>query len=296
MGLQQLGEATYLLKGSPSTLFYKSQDKVYIVDPGHGKKRVKQLEKAVRELGGEPVAIVTHFHSDHLAVLYQGFEPRRVLAPRLDLPMIWNGRMRLHYTFGYPFNGDEEYLLFKAGSVPGAEELDESIVAPLEIVALPGHTPGQIGVLTPDGVLYAADSIFGSKVLDTYAVPYHADPCTARATLEEIRTIAPKLSFLVPSHGPVVSGQDIEAMIDANIKRIDDAWSTIRAILEEKGRATVGELAHELIRKYGSEGSETKPGLAILVETAVRGFLGCNGSLVEPVVTEHGVSWRLSRG
>ncbi len=290
MGLQKLGGATYLLKGSPSTLFYKSGGTIYIIDPGHGKKRVKQLEKAVKELGGEPIAILTHFHSDHLATLYQGFKPKRVLAPRLDLPMVWNGRMRLHYTFGYPFNGSEDYLLFKADSVDNAVELDTAEVDPLEIVELPGHTPGQIGVATPDRILYAADSIFGNRVLDTYAVPYHADPCMARRTLEELRSMAPRLEALVPSHGPVATGYEITEMIEANIKRLDDAWNSIRELLEEKGQATVGELAYHLIQRYSSQ---AKPGLAILVETAVRGFLGCHGDIVEPVVGERGIAWKL---
>ncbi|WP_062661432.1 MBL fold metallo-hydrolase [Aeropyrum camini] len=75
MSLLTLAGDTMLLKGSPSTLLYKHGDTVFLVDPGHGKKRAKQLSKAVEKLGGEAVAIVTHFHSDHFSTLYQASNP-----------------------------------------------------------------------------------------------------------------------------------------------------------------------------------------------------------------------------
>ncbi|GBF08302.1 conserved hypothetical protein [Aeropyrum pernix] len=291
MSLTTLAGDTLLLKGSPSTLFYKHDRTLFIVDPGHGRKRAKQISKAAEKLGGEAVVIVTHFHSDHLSTLYQGFQPSTALAPVKDLPMVQDRVMRLHYTFGYPFTGAEDYLLFKAEDVVNVEPLEAERVKPLRLVPLPGHTPGQTGVETPDGVLYAADSIFGERVLQTYAVPYHSNPCQALETLTRLHDMVNRLEVIVPSHGKPVKGEEAERLLEMNIERLEDAWT---ALTEELSRApaSVGLLASKLMKRYGAEATPT---LAILVETAVRGYIGCHGAELEPILESGVVKWRVRK-
>ncbi|WP_156315738.1 hypothetical protein [Aeropyrum camini] len=205
--------------------------------------------------------------------------------------MVRYSTMRLHYTFGYPFTGAEDYLLFKAKDVDNVEPLEAERIKPLRLVPLPGHTPGQTGVETPDGVLYAADSIFGERVLQAYAVPYHSNPCQALETLTSLQDMVNRLEVIVPSHGKPVKGEEAQRLLEMNIERLEDAWA---ALMEELSRAPapVGLLASKLMKRYGAEATPT---LAILVETAVRGYIGCHGAELEPILESGMVKWRVRR-
>lgn len=281
-----------LLRGSPATLIVPSEDGVVIVDPGHGRKRAKQLARIAADLGGLQAVLLTHFHTDHLAVLYDGLDNARAYAPPLDLPGVLVAVERTRATFGYPFRGGEDFLLFEARGVQ-AEPLPLRLPGGLVAVSLPGHTAGHTGYIAPGGVVYAGDAVFGPRVLDSYAVPYHADPCLALESLDRLASMSWGDQWLVPSHGPAVRGREAEDMIEANISRVKEAWSVIEGELG-RGERTPGELAAAISARL-LRGGGAKPGLLMLVETAVRGYLGCRGGEVEPLVTPRGIAFRLRR-
>ena len=292
MPLIELASGSLLLKGSPSTLFHVDGDTVYIIDPGHGRKRAKQIRKEVEKLkASRVVAVVTHYHSDHIAGLAEGLDVDEVIAPSRDAPAIRDPLLRTSITFGLPLRSGDPLLLFKAPSV----RVDTTIepggrIGGLEILDLSGHTPGQIGVLTPSGVLYAADSLFGPRVLDTYGVPYHLDPCMAADSLRRLLDMIDGVEALVPSHGPVARGEEARRLVEANLARVEEAWDRLLGILREP--ASIGEAAAALARHYGVEAT---PGLLLLLETAVRGYIACRRSEVEAVTSDRGVLWRASR-
>ncbi|MGI5838539.1 MAG: MBL fold metallo-hydrolase [bacterium] len=87
----------------------------------------------------------------------------------------------------------------------------------LEVVDLAGHAPGQIGVATPDGVLYTADAYFAVDILEKYFVPYFADIGGTRATLE--RLAATDYDYYLPCHGQLAT--EIAAVLAANTERLD---------------------------------------------------------------------------
>ena len=280
----------YLLKGSPGTLVVPGDPPV-VVDPGHGRKRVKQLRRLLEEAAGgrDPVVVLTHHHSDHLALLYQGFEPPLVLAPQLDLPMVWDPLERTRATFGIPMDSGP-LLLFDARGVPGARPLEEYKGGlPVEPLATPGHTAGHTAYIAEGGIVYAGDSLFGPRVLDNYAVPYHAYPCRALESLDKLAGLAGDHT-LVPGHGPPARGRDAEELVEANRRRIMEAKRLVEEALREP--RTPGSLAVELAKRYARDPG--RPGLLLLVETAVRGYLGCMADRLEAIVTGEGVAYRLS--
>jgi len=293
--LERIDGSTFLLRGSPQALLYLEGDTrvLYVVDPGQGGGRVKALARAVRELAPERVvAVVTHFHSDHLEVLSRGrpsFD--EVLVPRGDEAGAADPRARLAMTFGYPLEpGDYELfsLPFPAPRVEytGVYEPGQR-VGPLETLPLPGHTPGHAGVATPDGVLYAGDAIFGTRVLERYALPYHRDPCTALESLDSIAGYSPNV--LVPGHGPPVKGQEALELVNLNKARIAGMLESVEAAIGE-GPATVGEV---LAAAAGGVDASTPPGLAMLLEQTVRGALAClaRRGRAKPVATARGLGW-----
>ena len=105
------------------------------------------------------------------------------------------------------------------GSYPGTETRPDRTfqagerVGSLEVIAAPGHTPGQIALLdTHDRTLLCADAFSTLGGVATSAKPNPRFPLpgmatwhrpTALATARELRTLEP--GRLAPGHGPVVA-------------------------------------------------------------------------------------------
>jgi len=293
--LEKLGEKTYLLKGSPSTILYIG-DYLYIVDPGHGKKRAKQIRKIISEVGKEVRIIVTHYHSDHLENIPKILENNtidiKIISSKSDKPGIEDSTYRVGLTFGYPIENIEELLLFKAPSVKVDETIQSSRYGELEIIPLPGHTPGQIGVITPDNVFYAADSIFGSKVLSSYVIPYHRNPCQALETLKYMYNFINNGFILVPGHGPIMRGSMASQLIRENIESLERLLKNIQDFL----RARPSEF-RDILENIVSGRSIGSPGLYMLVENSLRGALSClyERELIKIKIINNKMVWLTNR-
>ena len=280
---------TYHVRGSPSSLAFVAGDTVYLVDPGHGGGKIKSITRLLRDLGAtQAVAIITHYHSDHLeAVARRPSLYSRVVASSRDKPGVEDPLIRVAMTFGYPVHPDSPFLPFKAPPV----RVDEAInpgesVGPLRTLPLPGHTPGQIGVITPDRVLYAADAVFGQMVLQRYPLPYHLDPCTALESLERIRM--EDWDVLVPGHGPVLQREEALRLVEENEE-------AVRRLLEKvKELAARGATSEEITRTLVAGRAPESPGMYMLLEQTVRGSLSClaRQGLVEPSAGQEGLIWR----
>lgn len=267
--LQQVEGDTYLLRGSPSTLFYEDEQQLYMIDPGHGGKRVKQLRKIARKVNKPVTIILTHYHSDHVEILSRNLDFQyKVVSSILDRPGIEYAEYRIGMTFGVPLESWQEALMFKAPPV----KVDETIecgehIGPLKTVHLPGHTPGQIGILTPDKVFYAADAVFGERVLEKYLVPYHRNPCQALATLEKLREL--DYEILVPGHGPVVERSQALDLVNINIEALRDF---LDELLDE---AAEGKSFQEILETILDGRTARSSGEYILVEQSIRSGLIC---------------------
>jgi len=89
----------------------------------------------------------------------------------------------------------------------------------VELVLLPGHTPGHVGVLDPEtGVLVAADAILGASVPDAsgapLAPPLYVGADAYRATVARIRALAPTL--LLTAHYAPMHEEEAGAFVDAS--------------------------------------------------------------------------------
>ncbi len=268
---------TLILRGSPSTLIASCGGEVYVVDPGHGRKRAKQVRREILKHGPSRVTfLVTHFHSDHYTSLAEGLldsleAPVAVAAPRVDAPALRDPLLRVTLTFGYPLPGDSGLLTYDPLPVRVDSEIDPPTrIGPFEVVPLPGHTPGQVGVVAPDGTLYAADSLFGERVLARFGAPYHFDPCRALETLHWIRDNLDRYEAIQPSHGPLTRAAEAEALVDANIDAVSRLLTHAREALEK--RYTLDEATRHVAKSMGAPGD---PGLLLLIQATVRGALAC---------------------
>lgn len=285
--LKGLGGDTYILPGSPATLFFKFENGYYVIDPGSTEDRRGDIEAQ----GKIKALLLTHSHSDHVLAARGLRSELGTFAPLYETPFIESPELREATTFGGYAPWD---LIFHVEAVP--VQVDHAFRLPfkldeIEAIALPGHTFGQVGYLTDSGVLYAADSFFGDKLLRSVVVPYFLDYETAMNTLEWLRDHARDFEKLVPSHGPVVEGRRAIELLELNMKVLESLKE--RVISELKRELSVEELAARILV---SGGAELTTGSIILSAVTIRSLLSrlLERGLVEVRPSEKGLLWRSS--
>ncbi len=289
----RLSGSTYVERGSPSTVIYVQGDTAYLIDPGQGEDRPKRLQKALRDLGaGRAVVLLTHYHSDHVEAV-EPLSPVEVVASARDAPMVRDPELRVLSTFNYPLQPGDQLLPFRAAPVRVTRELrdEERSYGPIEVVQLPGHTEGHIGLSTPDGVLHAGDSLFGDRVLQKYGVPYHRLPCDSMDSLERLSSIASRYEFIVPGHGPIVRGQEAGPLIELNLGALRSLVEGVEEALRRP--SDVRDVVQHVVRAR-PEASWTPDNL-MLLEASVKGVIRCLRArgLVTLEVSEGDLRWRV---
>ncbi len=283
-------------RGSPATvIFYDHElNRAYLVDPGQGEDRPRRLKRSLEQLGNpEYHVVLTHYHSDHLEAIAK-LTPVEVVATDLDSPAVRRPDIRAALTYGMYLDPNDKLMMFRAPQIAVTKEVpasSESSYGRLRLIPLPGHTEGHMGVLTPDGVLHAGDAIFGDRTIAKYGIPYHRRLCTARESLESLARLAPSLEYVVPGHGPVVRGSEASALIELNIKRLDEVANLIESSLREP--IGIDQLVASLVKAFSPQ--ELEPANLLLLRTTVEGYISCLRSreAVEPVIVNGSLLWRL---
>ncbi|WP_342667882.1 MBL fold metallo-hydrolase [Deinococcus marmoris] len=166
-----------------------------------------RLDRILRDFAPDAV-LLTHAHVDHSGGAYRA--ARRgipLLAHPLEHPHLIGEIHDLPYPAGRPEIGRMVSRVHPKVSADALQAVHPGeTVLGWEVVSLPGHTPGQIGVLM-DGVLVAADAVIGAK--DGAHLPkaaYNADHAQAQQTLQRMAEM--DLRAVLPGHGgPLTPGQ-----------------------------------------------------------------------------------------
>ena len=267
----ELRKGIKLLRGSPNTLIAGR----YVVDPGQPAERAAEI---VAEVGNTPVVLLTHFHADHLTATPEGAE---VYAPWGEELFVSSVKARLFFTHGVY----TENAVYKGNDlkVAGLVEPGDR-VGPFEVVPLPGHTFGHVG-LYAEGVLYAGDALFGEKVLEKYGVPYLMDVDAFLASLERIKSLEPEM--LVMGHGPVAaSRRRIVEMIETNRAAVERA---VKLVVD----ALPGDLTAVSVRVIKASAAEHGWENVLLTMTTVRAVLSKLSREGRVYIDENGM-WRIN--
>lgn len=224
----KLGSSTECVPGRVNVGLYIHEGEAWLVDSGlddeAGRKLARLLEE--RQIPLRRI-VTTHSNADHCGGNF--FLRRRtgcsVAATALESVIIENPFLEpLLLWSAFPFAElRNKFLQAKPSEVDhiirGPGPFDES---GLEAVPLPGHFIDMIGVKTPDGVFFAADSVFSPEIIEKYALMFVMDVEAALETLDKLtRTEA---AWFVPSHAPAV--EDIAPLVEVNrrgLLRISEA-------------------------------------------------------------------------
>jgi N-acyl homoserine lactone hydrolase len=171
----------------------------------------QEIGPKLRQLGIEPgdvrKVVITHMHTDHAGGLHH-FPDAEILVTgtELDLASGFAGRVRGYPNKRWPSWFAPTRLELPAtayGPFPNSLPLTDDVA----IVALPGHTPGHVGVVVDEGerrVLIAGDSSYNQDLMLRGAVDGVApDEDAARLTLERIHAfIRERPTVYLVAHDP----------------------------------------------------------------------------------------------
>jgi len=226
VGADRHGEHLHRLtrQGWVNVYLVSEEDGLTVVDTAI-RGSAKRILAGAAELGA-PIrrVVLTHDHPDHGGSV----DALLAAAPGIELMLsarearLARGDRSLDAGEPEPLKG--RYVRFAA---PVARELEPGErVGSLEVVAAPGHTPGQVAFLdTRDRTLIAGDAFTSFGRVATSAELYWRFPLatsatwhkpTAVASARALRALDP--SRLAVGHGPVV--EDPDAAMDAAIARV----------------------------------------------------------------------------
>ena len=250
-----------------------NDDNAVLIDTGLDKDNGRKLLRLLEEQELTLKAIInTHSHADHNGgnnYLTRNTEAK-VYAPSIESGIIENPLLEPIYLFhgAYPIrNLHNKFVLAKPSKVdhilePGKTEI---IGLETEIVALPGHSYNQIGVLIDD-VLFCADTVFSDRVIDKYRIPVVQDVARHVETLDKLEGMECRL--FVPAHTKPT--KDIKPLVEKNRATTQSILEDIKGLLKEP--RTTEEVQMILGNQYGLDSDVVQQ--YYLIQMTLMAYLG----------------------
>jgi len=236
---QKVTEKIYLIHGEREAKYpfchglLIDADVKVLIDSGFGRQGREEVQSYV----DVDVIINTHFHYDHTNG-NRYFPGAEIWAHHLDAHALYSEEYFLSYSgLGrvVPPTMMDKYFPDLAKDKPVARELTDGEIldfggVSLQVVHLPGHTPGHIGFHLP------GDGIFFSSDIDvSYFGPWYGSLCSNLPlfieSVRKVRDLNPRV--LVTSHTGIITDQ------------IQERLAAFEAVFEERNRLLLNSLQVE---------------------------------------------------
>jgi glyoxylase-like metal-dependent hydrolase (beta-lactamase superfamily II) len=231
------GNTYYIDAPTNCGVFIFKNKNCLIVDTGINNTEAKKIENLLIENSLHPKYIInTHNHLDHCGGnLYfkKNYPGCLVYTSKLEKLFMENTELFSSIlSSSYPsraFNRSNKPLEVDSILEYGINKLNDE---KFNIIALPGHSIEQIGIVTPEKVCFLGDSIFSSEILDKYSFPYLYNIEDSLLSLNKIKDI--DADYFVISHSKkVLDKSEINSLVDKNIKNIDKYKNQILDLLDQ---------------------------------------------------------------
>jgi glyoxylase-like metal-dependent hydrolase (beta-lactamase superfamily II) len=115
----------------------------------------------------------------------------------------------------------------------------------LEVLALPGHSEGHVGLWEPKSrTAIVIDAVLGAGLLNQDGAVIHPPPYFAankyEATIARIRDLNP--ARLLTAHYDVMEGEQVSRFLDASQDFVDRARAAVARELEARDEVSLAEL------------------------------------------------------
>lgn len=231
MQLEQLSEHIYYLASAVNCAIVKtSANNAVLIDTGQDKNYGRNIRKALDSLGLKAIAIInTHSHADHYGgndYLLRQYDAQSY-APEFESAIIQNPYLEPVYLFNGAKPLSElmsKWLMAKASPTEHILTEGKLIIDDFEfeIIDTSGHSHKHFSVLT-DGVLIAADAIFGKEVFKKYPMPFGQDIGKQIESCQKLLDYECKI--ILPGHGSPTS--KIKDLVETNLEVFNKVASTV---------------------------------------------------------------------
>jgi glyoxylase-like metal-dependent hydrolase (beta-lactamase superfamily II) len=197
------GNSYYLPAMSNAGLF-----KGYVIDPGCVN---------FNDVGRSDVhtVLISHGHNDHFRHAHE-FRERgaKVIASRDDALLVRCPEVNV-----------------RGNACEVDAYIEEWRDSSIQSVFLPGHTLGQYGFITEDGVFYSGDAVYGKEVWSKYKLPYSIDPDLCRQSLLKMKAL--DFDYLVPGAGNIMSRPEAQEATNHHIQQLDHVDEIVLKLIKD---------------------------------------------------------------
>lgn len=209
MDLINIKGNTFYIKGGTNTGVYIYNDNTaLIIDPGLSGLRPKRIMNILENDNINLKFIInTHEHNDHYGACNQFrefYKDVNILCSQYAKLYIEHPSLFSKYIIGGKSNEfmDERLRSKSLEQTYIDEVLNEGIVnlnnEDFKVIDFKGHTPGSIGILTKDKVLFVGDLLIGLNMLEKYDFLFLYDLKEYINSLDKLRNI--DFEYIVASH------------------------------------------------------------------------------------------------
>lgn len=234
---------TFYIKGATNSGLYLFDDNsALIIDPGLSGLRPRRIIKFLEENNIVLKYIInTHEHNDHYGACYEFknyYKDLEILSSEYAKLYIEHPEIFSKYIIGGKTNKFLEEKLYnkfpeniKIDKVLNVgDEIVNSVI--FNIIDFKGHTPGSIGILTNDGVLFVGDLLIGYNMLEKYDFLFLYDIEEQIKSLEKLKQI--NYDYLVISHSKkILSKNESYGLINKHEEAIKKYINQIKKQLQK---------------------------------------------------------------
>jgi glyoxylase-like metal-dependent hydrolase (beta-lactamase superfamily II) len=276
--------AQYLLTGAERTV---------LIDTGLARTPDEAIRPALVHAGVEPdVIVISHADLDHCGGnrrMRELYPKALLVCPELDRRWIESNAAMLseNYLWHEPYGVDQpdetgrhEMLAQLGGDAPvdlglrGGETIRLGPGCRLDVLRLPGHTLGHIGLWDPQArIAIIIDAALGDGIYDRAGnrliPPRYYDADAYRATIRRIRALEPEM--LLTAHFEPMSAEQAHAFCERSLAYVDAVEAIVR---EHRAAGLVGlrELTDRVNQRLGPF-----PEFATEIAAGVRSHLAAVG-------------------
>jgi len=236
MKLLNINKDTYYFDNPSIIGLYRINDKdVILIDTGLDDSATRKVLRIINENNWNLIAVInTHSHADHCGgnKFIQKKTKAEFYAPKIEKSYIESPIIEPHFLYGAypPKDLMVKFLQAEESKIDHILEEGKLVIKDkvFDIINLKGHSPNQMGIITPDNVFFVADSIIDSDIIKKYKLLYNYSVEELLSSLDILKNI--EAGYYVLSHGGVK--RDISSDIKENQNAIDKVNMTIESILE----------------------------------------------------------------
>lgn len=238
MHIEKINGNSYYISAPTNIGIYQFKDKyALIVDSGDNKQQARKVDDLLRQQSLVPKFIInTHNHIDHSGgnIYFQENYPGTFFyASEAEKLFIEENCLFPMYLYGgNPIRELSRHFVRSQKTIvsnlePGLCKINEE---KFDIISLPGHSSGQIGIATRDKVCYIGDALFSKDIINKYSFPFLFNIAEQMDTYRKLKEL--DYDYYVLGHAErFYDLAEIKELVDINQANLNEYLELCKEIL-----------------------------------------------------------------